>query len=188
MTQVKITNENAKLANAKFVTPDAVAGKTLYFAQECKTAYGPALIVFSVVDEIMFLGFCTAPAAQAELATLQRRWQPQAMIEAGPCGQVLCDAAFGRTPPLLLLAGTLFQHRVWQALLETALGTTCSYGGLAKKLGSHARPVGSAGVARNPVSLLVPCHRVLNGQGKLHDYRWGVDLKRRILADEAAAA
>jgi methylated-DNA-[protein]-cysteine S-methyltransferase len=87
------------------------------------------------------------------------------------------------------LHGTPFQQTVWQALRGIARGQTLSYGELASRLGvpRAVRAVGAA-VGRNPVSLLVPCHRVVGRDGSLTGYAGGLDRKRALLALEAAAA
>jgi methylated-DNA-[protein]-cysteine S-methyltransferase len=84
-------------------------------------------------------------------------------------------------------AGNPFQQRVWAALREIPYGTTETYGALAGRLGLQrgaARAVGSAN-ARNPISIVVPCHRVLGASGALTGYAGGVEAKRRLLAHEA---
>jgi methylated-DNA-[protein]-cysteine S-methyltransferase len=87
------------------------------------------------------------------------------------------------------LQGTPFQRSVWQRLLRIAAGTTRSYGEIAKELGSAkaVRAVGSA-VGRNPVSVIVPCHRVVGSDGSLTGYAGGVDRKRALLELERALA
>lgn len=89
--------------------------------------------------------------------------------------------------PLDLL-GTPFQRAVWQALLRIPVGRTCSYGELAQAIGkpAAARAVGAA-VGRNPVSLVVPCHRVLGAGGALTGYAGGVERKRVLLELERRA-
>ena len=84
------------------------------------------------------------------------------------------------------LQGTAFQRAVWRALLAIAAGTTRSYGELARDLGTPAavRAVGGA-VGRNPVSVIVPCHRVIGSSGALTGYAGGIDRKRALLALEA---
>ena len=89
-------------------------------------------------------------------------------------------------PGHLTLAGTPFQHRVWQKLLDIPQGQVTSYKELADALGSAPRAIGGA-VGANPVSLLVPCHRVLAADKTLNGYRWGLETKARILAAEGAA-
>ncbi len=97
-------------------------------------------------------------------------------------------AAFGRATENLhlVLKGTPFQLKIWEALLRIPPGAVTSYSGLAAHLGqpSAARAVASA-VARNPVSWLIPCHRVLRAGGAISGYRWGPNRKRLMLAWEA---
>jgi methylated-DNA-[protein]-cysteine S-methyltransferase len=92
---------------------------------------------------------------------------------------------FGKQLPIDLSRGTAFQQNVWQALLRIPMGHTTSYGALAKSLGKPdaVRAVGSA-VGRNPISILVPCHRVLGSDGSLTGYAGGMDRKTRLLQME----
>jgi methylated-DNA-[protein]-cysteine S-methyltransferase len=80
--------------------------------------------------------------------------------------------------------GTPFQRRVWSALRDIPAGETRTYGELARLLGTHPRAVGSAN-GSNPVSLAIPCHRVIAADGKLCGYAWGEDRKRWLLAHES---
>jgi len=84
------------------------------------------------------------------------------------------------------LQGTPFQRAVWAELLRIAPGTTCSYGDIARRLGtpSSGRAVGTA-VGRNPVSIIVPCHRVVGSTGALTGYAAGLDRKTALLRLEA---
>ncbi|NQV81826.1 MAG: methylated-DNA--[protein]-cysteine S-methyltransferase, partial [Alphaproteobacteria bacterium] len=90
-------------------------------------------------------------------------------------------------PLTLLLKGTNFQIRVWEALLAIPAGHTTTYEALGSRLGlpRHGRAVGNA-VAHNAISWLVPCHRVIRKTGIVHHYRWGGARKRAMLAWEAA--
>jgi methylated-DNA-[protein]-cysteine S-methyltransferase len=85
----------------------------------------------------------------------------------------------------LRLDGTDFQQRVWQVLTEIPYGVTWSYGQLARRIGNPnaSRAVGLAN-GRNPVSILVPCHRVIGADGSLTGYGGGVERKRWLLAHE----
>ncbi|MCR8575991.1 methylated-DNA--[protein]-cysteine S-methyltransferase [Streptomyces sp. Isolate_219] len=85
----------------------------------------------------------------------------------------------------LALRGTPFQRRVWAALCTIPYGETVSYGQLAERLGapSASRAVGLAN-GRNPVGIIVPCHRVVGANGSLTGYGGGLDRKRRLLAFE----
>lgn len=76
--------------------------------------------------------------------------------------------------------GTAFQQRVWRELLTIPYGRTESYGSLAARLGSSARAVGSA-VGRNPLSVIIPCHRVLGIDGGLCGYAGGLENKKKLL-------
>ncbi len=85
------------------------------------------------------------------------------------------------------LRGTPFQRRVWAELQRIPVGTTISYGELAAAIGRPAavRAVGAAN-GRNPVALVVPCHRVIAANGKLHGYGGGLDRKAWLLRHEGA--
>jgi methylated-DNA-[protein]-cysteine S-methyltransferase len=85
--------------------------------------------------------------------------------------------------------GSDFQRKVWAALGEIPCGATASYGALARRLGApnHARAVGHAN-GRNPLSIVVPCHRVVGASGALTGYAGGVARKRWLLAHEAKLA
>lgn len=79
--------------------------------------------------------------------------------------------------------GTAFQRRVWDALLDIPYGKTSTYGELARGLGSSPRAVGAA-VGRNPISVIVPCHRVMGANGSLTGYAGGLDRKQALLTLE----
>lgn len=89
--------------------------------------------------------------------------------------------------PLDLHGGTAFQQSVWQALLRIPRGTTTSYGALSSGIGKPAavRAVGAA-VGRNPIGVIVPCHRVIGSDGSLTGYAGGLDRKAALLELEAA--
>jgi len=82
----------------------------------------------------------------------------------------------------LAAEGTEFQHRVWQQLSAIPFGNTTSYGAIAQALGAPkaARAVGTA-IGRNPLAIMVPCHRVIGRNGALTGFAGGVDVKRRLL-------
>lgn len=81
--------------------------------------------------------------------------------------------------------GTPFQHTVWHALQKIPYGTTCSYGQIAAAIGNPkaSRAVGMAN-NRNPLPILIPCHRVIGADGRLVGYGGGLDIKRKLLALE----
>lgn len=88
----------------------------------------------------------------------------------------------------LAAKGTAFQQTVWQALRAIPYGTTSSYGAVAKTIGrpSASRAVGMAN-SRNPIGIVVPCHRVIGASGALTGYAGGLDRKQWLLALEARA-
>ena len=121
-------------------------------------------------------------------------WQPD------PGHPVLCIAAEQLTAyfagqrsdfdlPLDLSHGTAFQQTIWQALLAIPHGTTTSYGELGARIGNPAavRAVGAA-VGRNPISVIVPCHRVIGMNGALTGYAGGLHRKTALLTLEGARA
>lgn len=85
-------------------------------------------------------------------------------------------------------AGTAFQNRVWEALRTIPFGQTRSYGQIAGQIGS-AKAVRAVGAAngRNPLSIIVPCHRVIGANGKLTGFAGGLEVKARLLALENGA-
>ena len=102
------------------------------------------------------------------------------------------DAYFGgRDPgftPSLSFVGTDFRQAVWETLLTVPYGDVISYGELARRMGleiKSARAVASA-VAHNPISIIVPCHRVIAGDGNLTGYAGGLERKRKLLLLEKA--
>lgn len=103
--------------------------------------------------------------------------------------QALVDYFAGKPPslPALDLQGSDFQRKVWRALLEIPWGEVRTYGELAASLSmpGAARAVGAAN-GRNPVAILVPCHRVVGAGGRLGGYTGGLEVKRELLAHEAA--
>lgn len=106
---------------------------------------------------------------------------------AGQLMEYLKGARAAFSLPLDLSGGTAFQRAVWQALQTVGRGQTTSYGALSRQLGRPmaVRAVGAA-VGRNPLSVVVPCHRVVGAQGALTGYAGGLDRKRTLLALERA--
>jgi len=103
--------------------------------------------------------------------------------------QVWLDGTFGGAdpgpPPALAPRGTGFQQKVWAVLQQIPRGHTVTYGELAARLESAPRAVGSA-VGRNPISLMIPCHRVVGTGGALTGYAGGLERKKALLELENA--
>ena len=127
------------------------------------------------------------------LADMMRRWPAAAFIEAPARTAAHARRVFDpvewlpERPVRLVLIGTDFEVRVWQVLLTVPMGCAVSYADIARRLGKPdaARAVGSA-VGRNPISFVVPCHRVLRKSGALGGYHWGLARKQAIIGWEAA--
>ncbi len=152
------------------------------------------LLVGATDQGVCFIGF--AEPDEALLGDLRQRF-PRARIVADDAA--LADAVravldFLEEPKQALdlpldLRGTAFQQRVWRTLCRIPAGETRSYGELARMIGDpQAVRAVARSCARNPVSLAVPCHRVIGSDGSLTGYRWGVPRKRALLEKERAAA
>ena len=116
---------------------------------------------------------------------------PTAPKEAVPTPSIIAetlrwleDHFAGKRPcnvPRLNPQGTAFQKRVWQTLLTIPYGKTISYGEIAKMVDCRsAQAVGQA-VGRNPIALIIPCHRVIAANGKIGGYEYGTEIKKRLL-------
>ncbi len=166
-----------------------------------ETAFGPALLVFELSGTNDFLlaglGFPANNSANKlageDEADFLKTFAPAKIIPANKLDKVqaikiqaiLSDMDQNIYPPLSL-SGTVFQHRVWHALMGLAQGTSTYYKTLAACLDSAPIAVGGA-VGANPVSWLVPCHRVLSSDNMLHGYRWGLGLKAKMLTAEGVS-
>ena len=144
------------------------------------------------------LGICslqfadTAAERRAALARLRAEWPAAALVQSGPRTRAAARRALSalgthRGPLALHVRGTNFQLKVWTALLNIAPGAVATYGDIAGAIGAPQamRAVGTA-VGRNPVSLLIPCHRVIRKSGEIGDYAWGSTRKEIILRTESA--
>jgi AraC family transcriptional regulator of adaptative response/methylated-DNA-[protein]-cysteine methyltransferase len=138
------------------------------------------------------LAFADPGEEAAVLADMQARWPKATYVEdragtAAYARRVFDSATWRSGEPLrVVLIGTEFDARVWEALLSIPLGRLTSYSDIAAKICAPkaARAVGAA-VGRNPISFVVPCHRVVGKNGSLTGYHWGLTRKRAILGWEA---
>jgi len=159
------------------------------------TSLGPVLVAVSSH------GVCAVSLAddEASLRADLARSCPAAVSDAAALAPTLpaviarIDSLHTPTPYLassihLDFRGTDFQRRVWSALLDIAWGHTTTYAALTSRLQlapTSIRAVGQA-VARNPIAVLVPCHRVVRTDGALAGYRWGLGRKQALLERERA--
>jgi AraC family transcriptional regulator of adaptative response/methylated-DNA-[protein]-cysteine methyltransferase len=165
------------------------AGETIT-AAFAESPFGP-LLVGATARGVCFIGF--AEPREALLADLRRRFPGARVVadDAALAEHVAAVLAFIERPRAGLalpldLQGTAFQKRVWDALQRIPPGQTRTYSDVAAVLGrpDAVRAVATA-CARNPVSLAVPCHRVVGKDGGLHGYRWGLKRKQALLEAEA---
>ena len=168
-------------------------GETIHFA--CRdTAYGTLLMAATT------RGVCLVEFGEDE-AALRRRLSeefPNAAIVPSPASSALDDwvAALGRhldagapRPDLPLdLRGTAFQVKVWRFLLSVKDGDVVSYAEVARGIGAPtAVRAAASACGANRIAVLIPCHRVLRGDGGIGGYKWGVERKRALLGGERRA-
>ncbi len=156
--------------------------------------FGEALVV-ATPRGLAGLGFVDEPGRTAALADMMRRWPKATFVENEAATADLARRAFdpeewrADRPLRVVLIGTDFEVRVWETLLRIPLGRATTYSDVAMCMGrpTASRAVGAA-VGRNPVSFVVPCHRVLGRTGALTGYHWGVTRKQAMLGWEAGKA
>jgi AraC family transcriptional regulator of adaptative response/methylated-DNA-[protein]-cysteine methyltransferase len=143
---------------------------------------------------ICHFSFVDSDNPAAALAALQEDWPNARLHRDDSMATRLSTRIFksngnarSQIPLRVLVHGTAFQVRVWQALLKIPPGTLVSYGRLAAALNqpAAARAVGSA-VSKNSLAYLIPCHRVIRETGIIGDYRWGAVRKRALVAWESS--
>ncbi len=138
---------------------------------------------------IIHLAFLKSDRTKEAVTSIHSKWPKAILVRDDKATKKYIDIIFKHKNPKrplhLLLRGTNFQIKVWQALLALPSGTTASYGAIAKKVGAGkaSRAVGSA-CGKNSIGFLIPCHRVLTSEGGIGGYRWGTDRKEAILAWE----
>lgn len=138
------------------------------------------------------LTFHSADEKVEAVDALRQRWQRAVLQEdpdaTTPIARTIFGVADGDTvsPLVLLVKGTNFQVKVWEALLRIPPGRVTSYQGVAQMTGAPTatRAVGTA-VGQNPIAYLIPCHRVIRKTGAFGQYRWGPVRKKAMLAWEA---
>jgi len=145
-------------------------------------------VVMGTKRGICGLGFAAELGAEASMADLKSRWPMARFVENPTRLRPLVDAAYAQSGETRLhLIGAPLQIKVWEALMQIPSGQVTTYSAIAQAIGvpRAVRAVGTA-VGRNPISWLIPCHRVLRKSGELGGYHWGLPLKRALLAYESA--
>ena len=155
------------------------------------SAFGTALVM-ATERGLCGLAFADPGKERAALADMRRRWPKAKFVEdsarTAPLTARIFDKKLWRPdqPLRVVLIGTDFEVRVWETLLRIPMGRATTYSDIAGNIGAPkaARAVGAA-VGKNPVSFVVPCHRVLGKSGDLTGYHWGISRKRAMLGWEA---
>jgi AraC family transcriptional regulator of adaptative response/methylated-DNA-[protein]-cysteine methyltransferase len=153
--------------------------------------FGEAILI-ATDHGLAGLGFVDDGDHAAALADMRRRWPKADYVEDAAATAPLARRIFNplawtpEQPLRVVLIGTDFEVRVWQTLLRVPLGKATTYSEIACRVGkpSASRAVGAA-VGKNPISFVVPCHRVLGRSGALTGYHWGLTRKQAILGWEA---
>ncbi|WP_339765875.1 bifunctional helix-turn-helix domain-containing protein/methylated-DNA--[protein]-cysteine S-methyltransferase [uncultured Hoeflea sp.] len=148
-------------------------------------------IVMTTERGLCGLAFADPGEERAALEDMSKRWSgarfsPDQEATAPYVGRIFSPGQWSADQPLrIVLIGTDFQVRVWEALLRIPLGQASTYSDVARAIGkpNAARAVGAA-VGRNPISFVVPCHRALGKSGALTGYHWGITRKRAMLGWE----
>ena len=169
------------------------AGLTIHYGVQ-SSPFGTC-VIGSTDRGVCWLSFHDDRKAQDGVAQLTTTWQNARLRHDSEQSAALRDRIFERRPtngprPLpLLVRGTNFQLKVWEALIRIPPGLVCSYQDLARWIGrpTAIRAVASA-VAVNPVAFLIPCHRVIRLMGQFGGYRWGAQRKQAIIGWEMANA
>jgi AraC family transcriptional regulator of adaptative response/methylated-DNA-[protein]-cysteine methyltransferase len=154
--------------------------------------FGTALVM-ATERGLCGLAFADEGGDEAALEDMRGRWPNARYVEdaqaTAPYAKRIFDAAEWRAdaPLRVVLIGTNFEVKVWETLLAIPLGRATTYSDIARKVCSEkaARAVGAA-VGKNPISFVVPCHRVIGKSGALTGYHWGLTRKRAMLGWEAA--
>ena len=184
--------------NCEAMTPgeykSAAAGITIRYGWH-QGPFGETLLM--ITDRgLCGLAFLDARGRQACFEDMAQRWPKAEIVEDFDETSIYMAQIFGQAhegineakPLRLLLKGTDFQVKVWEALMTLPMGGLTTYGTIAKGMNMKsgaARAVGTA-VGMNPISWLIPCHRVIRNSGALGGYRWGLPRKVAMMGYEAA--
>jgi AraC family transcriptional regulator of adaptative response/methylated-DNA-[protein]-cysteine methyltransferase len=186
-------------ASAEYAATDTGDGTSAIRLQWIDSPLG-GLVAAAHTEGIVLLEFAERARLRKQLATLRRHFRSEAVLQPDTRPDAMLDALRAQlaayfdgrlrefTLPLVF-PGTVFQQRVWQALLQIPYGETRSYQQLAQQLGDAAacRAVGTSnGLTR--LAILVPCHRVVNKGGTLGGYAGALWRKQRLLALESSAS
>ena len=165
------------------------AGLTIFYGWRT-TLLGRALLA-ATERGLSGLSFAGDEEGPSQYSDMVARWPEARFVADEKLIDTYAEQIFFRAKPdnpiRVRLFGTPWQISVWKALLAIPPGSAVAYGALAEQLcSSRAARATASAIARNPVALLIPCHRVIAASGALGGYRWGEPRKRALLALEAA--
>ena len=178
-----------------------ISGKSKKFPEvfvgtNCNSPIGKCFIAWTISDNsnvlICFLAFTENPNNLITSQSDLKKLLPDACFKEDHKEAVkLISKIFAKedkTQIQLLIKGTEFQEKIWHALTEIGFGKVICYEELAERIGNKnsTRAVASA-VARNNISYLIPCHRVIRKSGEINKYRWGLETKKKLLDWETKA-
>jgi AraC family transcriptional regulator of adaptative response/methylated-DNA-[protein]-cysteine methyltransferase len=182
-----------------FVTHEAMSpgewktggeGLTVYYGFH-PALFGTALVM-ATDRGLCGLAFADPGEEKTAIADMRSRWPRATCVEDSARTAPLCARIFDKKlwredrPLRVVLIGTDFEVRVWETLLRIPMGRATTYSDIANHIGRPKAPraVGAA-VGKNPISFVVPCHRVIGKSGELTGYHWGLTRKRAMLGWEA---
>ena len=174
------------------MTPDeyrrAGAGKLIYYGSHY-SPFGNYLLAITGENKICTLQFFEDESTAIQ--ELKQHWTGSSLVHDPEKTWPLASTLFHSVPTKnlsLLVRGTNFQLKVWEALLKIPLGEVVSYQSIAEHVNNPKglQAVGSA-IGKNPVAFLIPCHRVIKKTGQISEYRWGSTRKSAILGWEASS-
>lgn len=181
--------------NVEAVTPGEFkregGGLTIRYGEH-DSPFGPCLI--GVTERgICWLAFVSPGGGRRALGALRDHWRDATLEQDERATRAMARRVFDRArdrtgaPLPLLLKGTNFQLKVWEALLRVPAGAVTTYQDVARRIESPGagRAVGTA-VGHNPIAFIIPCHRVIRATGTFGEYRWGAERKRAMLVWEQA--
>ena len=169
------------------------AGLTIRYGLH-PSPFGGALVM--ITDRgLAGLAFTDEPDGMDAFEDMASRWPNAHYVEDAEATAAYAERIFDpkrwdpKAPLRVVLIGSDFQVRVWEALLRIPMGCAVTYSSIAERLGqpTASRAVGAA-VGRNPISFVVPCHRALGKSGALTGYHWGLTRKRAMLGWESGKA
>ena len=180
-----------------FVTMEAVTpqeyktfgqGLTIHYGFH-DTPFGECLIA-KTERGICALAFVDEESKATELTDFKTKWQRASLIADDKATADIAQQIFNSQSSAkvhLLVKGTNFQVKVWEALLNIPAGAVTTYQHIAQTIDNPkaVRAVGTA-IGRNPVALLIPCHRVIRKSGEINQYRWGSTRKKAMIGFEMA--